>query len=80
MSPITKIILRIIMMPVRIKIKSEIAEEKCGFVERKSTSSAIYSLQTILERALEVQREVYLCFIDYIKAFDNVQDEIIKHN
>ena len=28
---------------------------------------------------MEVQKELYLCFIDYTKAFDRVQhDEIIK--
>ncbi|GFO08467.1 endonuclease-reverse transcriptase [Plakobranchus ocellatus] len=33
----------------------------------------------MIERALEVQKDVYLCFIDYTKAFDRVRhDEIIK--
>ena len=32
----------------------------------------------MIERALEVQKDVYLCFIDYTEAFDKVrQDEII---
>ncbi|GFO07610.1 endonuclease-reverse transcriptase [Plakobranchus ocellatus] len=78
MSHITKILLKIIMPRVRNKIKSEIAEEQCGFVEDKGTSNAIYILLTLIERALEVQKDVYLCFIDYTKAFDRVRhDEII---
>ncbi|GFO00845.1 endonuclease-reverse transcriptase [Plakobranchus ocellatus] len=53
-------------------------EEQCGFVEDKGTSNAIYILRTLIERALEVQNDVYLCFIDYTKAFDRVlHDEII---
>ena len=73
MSHVTKILLRIIMMRVRNKIRSEIAEELCGFVEGKGTSDAIFMLRTINKRTLEVQKEVYLCFIDYTKAFDRVQ-------
>ena len=47
MSHITKI-LRIMMMPVRNKIKPEIADEQCGFVEGKGATNAIYTLQTII--------------------------------
>ncbi|GFO03036.1 endonuclease-reverse transcriptase [Plakobranchus ocellatus] len=78
MSHITKILLRIVMLRVRNKIKPEIAEEQCGFVEGKGTTNALYILRTLIERALEVQKDVYLCFIDYTKAFDRVRhDEII---
>ncbi|GFO24183.1 RNA-directed DNA polymerase from mobile element jockey-like [Plakobranchus ocellatus] len=78
MSHITKILLKIIMLRIRNELKPEIAEEQCGFVEDKGTSNAIYILRTLIERALEVQKDVYLCFIDYTKAFDRVRhDEII---
>ncbi|GFO39342.1 RNA-directed DNA polymerase from mobile element jockey-like [Plakobranchus ocellatus] len=78
MSHITKILLKIIMLTIRNKINPEIAEEQCGFVEDKETSNAIYILRTLIERALEVQKDVYLCFIDYTKAFDRARhNEII---
>ena len=79
MSHVTKLLLRIIMMRVRNKINPEIAEEQCGFVEGKGTTNAIFILRTLIERALQIQKDVYLCFIDYTKAFDRVRhDEIIK--
>ena len=79
MSHVTKLLLRIIMMRVRNKINPEIAEEQCGFVEGKGTTNAIFTLRTLIERALEIQKDIYLCFIDYTKAFDRVRhDEIIK--
>ncbi|GFO38972.1 LINE-1 reverse transcriptase [Plakobranchus ocellatus] len=66
------------MLRVRIKIKPEIAEEQCGFVEDKGTLNAIYNLRTLIERALQVQKDVHLCFIDHTKAFDRVRhDEMI---
>ena len=64
------------MMRVRNKINPEIAEEQCGFVEGKGTTNAIFILRTLIERALEIQKDVYL---DYTKAFDRVcHNEIIK--
>ena len=35
--------------------------------------NAIYILRILAERAIEMQRDVYLCFIDYSKAFDGVK-------
>ncbi|GFS07156.1 endonuclease-reverse transcriptase [Elysia marginata] len=79
MSHITKILLKVIVMRVRNTIKPEIAAEQCGFVEGKGTTHAVFTLRVLIERALEVQKDVYLCFIDYTKAFDRVRhDEIIK--
>ena len=75
MSHVTKILLRIIMMRIRNKILPEIAQEQCGFIEGKGTVNALYIIRTIIERALEVQKDLHLCFIDYTKAFDKV-----KHN
>ena len=66
------------MMRVRNKILPEIAQEQCGFMEGKGTVNAIYMIRTTIERALEVQKDLHLCFIDYTKAFDKVRhDKII---
>ena len=75
MSHVMKILLRIIVKRVRSKLKPEIAEEQCGFVEGKGTSNAVYLIRTRTEQALEVQKDVYLCFIDYTKAFDRVKQD-----
>ena len=78
LSQVTKLLLRIIIMRVRNKINPEIAEEQCSFVEGKGTTNAIFILRTLIERALEIQKYVYLCFIDYTKAFDRVRHDEIK--
>ena len=53
----------------------------------KSTRNVIFSLRTFTERAIEVQKDLYLCFIDYFfsKAFDKVKysdlfDILLRHN
>ncbi|XP_063594349.1 uncharacterized protein LOC134771333 [Penaeus indicus] len=57
---------------VRNKIKPEIAEEQCGLVEGKGTANATYILRNIIERSLEVQKNIYMCFLDYSKAFNKI--------
>ena len=63
------------MMRIRSKINPEIAPEQRDFLERKGTSNAIYILRTISERALEMQNEFSLCFIDYTRTFDCVRHQ-----
>ena len=78
-SHVTKVLLRVIMMRVLNKIRPEIAEEQCGFMEGKGIANAVYKLRTLIERALEVRKDVYLCFINNTKAFDRVKhDELLK--
>ena len=36
-----------------------------------------YMLRTLTERTIEIQRDLYLCFIDYTKAFDKLRHEEI---
>ena len=53
--------------------KGAISEEQFGFAEDKGTRNAIFMLRMIGERYVEMQRDVYICYIDYVKAFDKVQ-------
>ena len=73
MSQITKIILKVILNRIKQKLKLEIAEEQYGFMKGKGTRNAIFIMRMLTERAIEVQKDVYMCFIDYEKAFDKVK-------
>jgi predicted DNA-binding protein len=59
--------------------KPEISEEQCGLIESKSTTNASYILRTIIERSVEMQQDLYFCFIEYTKAFDKVQHVELIH-
>ena len=41
----------------------------------RGTRNAIFTLNMLLERSIEVQKYIYLCFIDYSKAFDKVRHD-----
>ena len=75
MPHVMALLLKIIQRRIRKKLEDEIAEEQFGFISGSGTRDGIFTLQTICERAFEMQRERYLCFIDYEKAFDKVQHE-----
>jgi len=42
--------------------------------QRRNTRE-IYITRTLIGKALEVQKDLYICFIDYTKAFDRVRHE-----
>ena len=59
------------------KLNAELPEEQAGFRPGKGTRDQILSLKMILEKCREVGTDVYLCFIDYRKAFDTVVQEVL---
>lgn len=73
MSNLTKVLLRVLMDRMRNRIIPEISETQFGFMADRGTRNAIFALRTVMERAIEVQTDLYLCFIDYSKAFDKVR-------
>ena len=85
MSHLTKVMLRVLMNRMRYKILPEISETQFGFMTDKGTRNAIFSLRTLMGRAIDVQNDLYLCFIIYSKAFDKVKhfylfDILLRHN
>ena len=75
MSQITKILLRVILKRIRAKIRPQIGDEQFGFVAEKGTANALFTFRVLAERALDVQKDIFACFVDYEKAFDKVRHE-----
>jgi hypothetical protein len=50
-----------------------------GFKQEMGTREALFSINTLMQMCLDVNRNIFACFIDFTKAFDNVQhDKLIK--
>ena len=75
MSHVTKLVLRVIMNRIRGQTLSEILEVQYGFMPDRGTRKAIFVLRRLVEQMIEKQKDVYVCFIDYSKAFDMVKHE-----
>ena len=78
MSHVTKLVLKVIQQRITAKINEEVSELQNGFRPGLGTREGILNLRMIIERALEIQQDVYICFIDYTKAFDRVKHSKMK--
>jgi len=47
-------------------------EEPCGFRKKRSCTDAIFTVQQIMKKRKEHNLALFLLFIDYEKAYDNV--------
>ena len=50
----------------------ELPNVQAGFRKGKGTRDQIAKIHWIIEKARELQKNIYFCFIDYAKAFDCV--------
>ena len=49
---------------------SELPDVQAGFRKGRGTRDQIANIHWIIKKAREFQKNVYFCFIDYVKAFD----------
>ena len=68
-----KILLKVLVRRTRSKTKPEISKLQFGFVKDSCTRNAIFMIRMLSERPIEMQKHLFLCFIDYSKVFDNVK-------
>ena len=53
-----------------INVNQELLDVQAGFRKGRGTRDQIANICWIIEKAREFQKNFYLCFIDYAKAFD----------
>jgi len=53
-------------------LQSYPGKDQFGFRKGRSTRDAIVALHVLYERNLEYNNKVYVCYVDYEKAFDRV--------
>lgn len=75
MSHFLKLFLRVLHTRLYKKCEEASGASQFGFKSGFGTREAIFSLQTLVQNCQDQRKDVFLCFIDYEKAFDNV-----KHN
>jgi len=68
-SRASKILLRIILERIRVKTETEIADEQAGFLQQ------ITNLRILMHKARQHQQLLYMCFVDFKKAFDSISHD-----
>ena len=53
-------------------VNQELSDVQFGFRKGRAIRDQISTIRWIIEKAREFQKNIYLCFIDYAKAFDGV--------
>ena len=71
-SHASKIILKIIKNRLQAKADMFLGNTQFGFRKGCGTREAIGVMRTICERSLEHDNEVFICFVDFEKAFDRI--------
>ena len=79
----SKILTRIILERLRTAVDSRLRENQAGFRTGRSCIDQIATLRIIIEQSLEWQSPLYICFVDFKRAFDTIDREvmwkILKH-
>ena len=61
---------------MRNQISSGIANDQYVFMEDRVNMNAIFTLNSLIERNIQVQKDTFLCFVDY-KALDKMKRRAI---
>ena len=64
--------LKILQARLQQYMNYELPDVQAGFRKGRGTRDQIANIHWIMEKAREFQKNIYLCFIDYAKAFDCV--------
>ena len=67
--------LKILQARLQQYMNCEIPDVHAGFKEGRGTRD-----QIVIEKAQELQKNIYFCFIDYAKAFDCVDHNKLENS
>ena len=71
-SHASKVMLTILQARLQQYVNRELPDVQAGFTKGRGARDQITNICWIIEKAREFQKNIYFCFIDYVKAFDCV--------
>ena len=69
-SHASKVTLKILQARLQQNVNRELPDFQAGFRKGRGTRDQIANICWITEKARELQKNIYFCFIDYAKTFD----------
>ena len=64
--------LKILQARLQLYVNQELRDVQAGFRKGRGTRDQIVNIPWIIEKAREFQKNIYFCYIDYVKAFNCV--------
>ena len=72
--------LKILQARLQQYMNQELPDVQAGFRERRGTRDQIVNIRWTIEKARELQKNIYICFIHYAKAFDCVDHNKLENS
>ena len=72
--------LKILQATLQQYVNRELCGVQAGFRKGRGTTDQIANIHCIIEKAREVQKNIYFCFIDYAKVFDCVDHNKLENS
>ena len=76
-SVVGKIFADIILQRLNNLAELIYAQSQSGYRSGRSTIDGIFTLRQLMEKSREQQRNMYIAFVDFIKAFDTVSRDLL---
>ena len=70
--------LKILYASLQHYVNQELPDAQAGFRKGRGTRNQISNICWIIQKARKFQKIIYLCFIDYTKAFDCVDNNTLQ--
>ena len=74
-SHASKVMFKILRARLRHYVNQELPDVQAGFKKGRGTRDQVANILWVIEKAREFQKNIYLCFINYAKAFDCVDHD-----
>ena len=71
-SHASKVMLKVLQARFQQYMNHELPDVEAGFRKGRRTRDQIANIHWVTEKAIELQKNIYFCFIDYVKDFDCV--------
>ena len=79
-SHASKVMFKILQARLQQYVNHEFPDVQVGFRRGRGTRDQIGNIRWIMEKAREFQKNIYFCFIDYAKAFDCMDHNIVENS
>ena len=79
-SQASKVMLKILQARLQQYVNHELPDVQAGFRKVKGIRDQIASIHWIIKKAREFQKNIYICLIDYAKAFDCVDHNKLENS
>ena len=76
----SKVMLKILQARLPQYMNCKLPHVQVGFRKGRGTRGQIANIHWITEHAVEFQKNIYFCFIDYTKAFDCVDHNKLENS